>query len=334
MWPEKQSKPGNPTLRSSRPRPSNWLRNWGQKRPPRSWELRIFRPWQRGVILLKDEGHPVKKCCQLLKLSASGFYSWRKRLPSKRSAKKALLKGQIKRVFEDSKATYGSPRIHKKLQRDGHVIGKNTVASLMAEDGLRARRKRGFRPKTTRNNPNDRKSARVFKIEDHRATRPNQFWASDLTYVPTDREGFVYLVTVMDLYNREIKGWNLSNSMEAENTKDALLEALMATSGPLGGLVFHSDQGAQYCADILRDKLSLLKITQSMSRKGNCYDNAFAESFFSSLKTELPRRKFSDLEDAKKEIFRYIEWYNRERLHSSLGYLSPLDYGRHNRHVA
>ena len=116
-------------------------------------------------------------------------------------------------------------------------------------------------------------------MEDHKATRPNQFWASDLTYIPTEREGFVYLVTVMDIYNREVRGWNLSSSMEAENTKDALLEALRTTPGRLDTLVFHSDQGSQYCADIVRDKLSLLNITQSMSRKGNCYDNAFAESF-------------------------------------------------------
>ena len=206
-------------------------------------------------------------------------------------------------MFEESKAIYGSPRIHRRLQRDGHAVGENTVAKLMAGEGLRARRKRGFRPKTTLNNPNARKSARVFKIRDHKAIRLNQYWVSDLTYIPTDREGFVYLVTVMDLYNREIKGWNLSSSMEAENTKDALLEALRKAPGRLNSLVFHSDQGSQYCADIVRDKLSLLKITQSMSRKGNCYDNAFAESFFSTLKTELPRKKFRDLEDARREIF-------------------------------
>ena len=290
---------------------------------------------QRGVVLLKEEGHPVQKCCQLLKLSSSRFYEWTKQLPSKRNIKKDLLTGEIKKAFKGSKATYGSPRIHKKLQRNGHKVGENTVAQVMAEEGLVARRKRAFRPKTTQNNPKDRKSARVFKIEEHRATRPNEYWASDLTYIPTDKEGFVYLVTVMDLYNREIKGWDLSASMGAENTKNALLEALRSTPGQLGGLVFHSDQGAQYSADIVRNKLSLLDITQSMSRKGNCYDNAFAESFFSTLKTELPRSRFKDLEDARKEIFEYIEiWYNRERLHSSLGYLSPLDYSGHNRHVA
>ena len=289
---------------------------------------------RRGVVLLKDEGHPVKKSCRLLNISASGFYRWKKRHPSKRTTERALLKGKVRRIFEDSKAAYGSPRVHKKLQRDGHVVGENTIAKLMADEGLRARRKRGFRPKTTVNDPNAGKSARVFKIGEHKATRPNQYWVSDLTYIPMEGGGFVYLVTVMDLYNREIKGWSLSDTMEAENTKNALLSALRATSGRLDTLVFHSDQGSQYCADIVRDKLSLLKITQSMSRKGNCYDNAFAESFFSSLKTELPRKKFDDLEEAKREIFKYIEWYNRERLHSSLGYLSPLDYGRHNRHVA
>ena len=290
---------------------------------------------QRGVVLLKKEGHPVKKCCELLKFSTSRFYDWKKGLASKRSCKKNLLIGEIKKAFEKSKGTYGSPRIHKKLQREGHRVGENTVATIMAKEGIAARRKRAFRPKTTWNNPSDRKSARVFKIEEHKANRPNEFWASDLTYIPTEKEGFVYLVTVMDIYNREIKGWDLSDSMKAENTKNALLEALRTTPGQLGGLVFHSDQGSQYCADIVRNKLALLEITQSMSRKGNCYDNAFAESFFSTLKTELPRKKFKDLEDAKKAIFEYIEgWYNRERLHSSLGYLSPMDYIRQNRHVA
>ena len=243
-------------------------------------------------------------------------------------------KKKIEKTFEDSKGTYGSPRIHKKLQQDGHRVGENTVANLMAIEGLRAKIKRGFRPKTTRNNPNERKSPRVFKIEKDVAVRPNQFWASDLTYIPTEKDGFVYLVTVMDLYNREVKGWNLDKTMKAENTKDALLMAIKATPGPLDALVFHSDQGVQYCAKIVRDRLDILNITQSMSRKGNCYDNAFAESFFSTLKTEIGREKFKDLEDTKREIFKYIAWYNKERLHSSLGYLSPMDYSRHNRHVA
>ena len=142
------------------------------------------------------------------------------------------------------------------------------------------------------------------------------------------------MVTVMDLFNREIKGWDMSDSMEAINTKNALLEAIRRTSGPLSGLIFHSDQGVQYCSSEIRNKLNVLKITQSMSRKGNCYDNAFAESFFGTMKNELEFNYFKNLDEAKKEIFKYINWYNRQRMHSSLGYLSPVEYIKENRLAA
>jgi len=138
----------------------------------------------------------------------------------------------------------------------------------------------------------------------------------------------------MDLFNREIKGWDMSDSMEAINTKNALLEAIRRTSGPLSGLIFHSDQGVQYCSSEIRNKLNVLKITQSMSRKGNCYDNAFAESFFGTMKNELEFNYFKNLDEAKKEIFKYINWYNRQRMHSSLGYLSPVEYIKENRLAA
>jgi len=228
-------------------------------------------------------------------------------------------------IFGNSKRAYGSPRIQKSLQRDGEKIGKDKVAKLMKEEGLSAKKKKAFRPKTTLNNPSDKKSERIFKIEETEVTGPNQVWVSDLTYLPTGK-GFSYLVTVMDLFNREIKGWDVSDSMEAVNTKEALLMAIKATPGSLRELTFHSDQGVQYCSSDVREILELLKITQSMSRKGNCYDNAFAESFFGSMKNELEYNHFCNLDEAKKEIFRYINWYNRERFHSGLGYLSPLEY--------
>jgi len=212
-------------------------------------------------------------------------------------------------------------------QKDGVIIGTNKVAKLMKEQGLSAKRKKAYKPKTTINNPNQRKSDRIFKIEETKVTGENQVWVSDLTYLST-ANGFSYLVTVMDLFNREIKGWNVSNSMNAVNTKDALLMAIRATSGSLAELIFHSDQGIQYCASEVREKLKFMNITQSMSRKGNCYDNAFAESFFGTMKTELEYNHFANLDEAKREIFMYINWYNRERFHSSLGYLSPVDYAR------
>ncbi|PIR35127.1 MAG: IS3 family transposase [Bdellovibrio sp. CG11_big_fil_rev_8_21_14_0_20_39_38] len=287
----------------------------------------------RGVALLKNEGHSVKKCCELLKVSYSGFYDCLNRKPSKRKEQDDHLKAKILSIFGKSKETYGSPRIQKSLQRDGEKVGKDKVAKLMKEEGLRAKCKRTFRPKTTINNPSTMKSARVFKIEESQVTGPNQVWVSDLTYLPTGK-GFSYLVTVMDIFNREIKGWDVSDSMEAGNTKKALLEAVKRASGRLKGLVFHSDQGIQYCSSEVRNKLKILKITQSMSRKGNCYDNAFAESFFGTMKNELDKNKFEDLNEVKREIFKYVNWYNRERLHSSLGYLSPMEYKTENRLAA
>ena len=282
----------------------------------------------RGIALLKEEGHSVKKCCEMLKVSFSGFHKWRKRGPSKRRKKDGELKAKILSVFGKTKETYGAPRIQKSLERQGEKVGKAKVAKLMQEEGLSARKKKSFRPKTTVNNPNDRKSPREFKIESHTISKANEVWVSALTYIPT-RRGFVYLVAVMDVYNRHIVGRDVSDNMDAENTKNALIDALKKSPGKLDDLIFHSDQGVQYCAGIFREKLNLLDITQSMSRKGNCYDNAFMESFFHTLKNELPKKEFEDLEDVRREIFLYIDhWYNTERLHSSLGYMSPLDYAQ------
>jgi transposase InsO family protein len=280
----------------------------------------------RGIVLLKTEGHSVSLCCELLDVSSSGFYDWRKRLPSNRKIKNGEIKAKILNIFSDSKKTYGSPRIKAALERSGDLVGKDRVARLMKEEGLEARRKKAFRPKTTINNPSDKKSERVFKIEKTEITKLNQVWVSDLTYIPT-LEGFSYLVTVMDLFNREIIGWDLSDSMEAKHTSIALGRALANSEGKASELIFHSDQGVQYCSAELRQRLTLMEMIQSMSRKGNCYDNAFAESFFHTLKNELTEKMFTTREEARKAIFEYIEcWYNTKRLHSSLGYMSPKEY--------
>lgn len=281
---------------------------------------------KNGVLyLLKEEGHSLKKSCELLRASTSGFYDWLKRKSAPRKDKDKSLKQKIKKIFDNSDGNYGSPRVHKSLQNDGEIIGENKVAKLMREENLNAKKKKAFRPKTTINNPSDKKSPRVFKGDVDSVTAPNQVWVSDLTYLPTG-SGFSYLVTVMDLYNREIKGWDVSDSMEAFNTKNALLQAVRSTEGQLNELTFHSDQGVQYCSSHVRDKLKLLDIEQSMSRKGNCYDNSFAESFFGTLKNEMRVTHFKDLDEVQREVFRYITWYNRKRLHSSLGYLSPVEY--------
>ena len=280
----------------------------------------------RGIVLLSDEGHSVQLCCELLNVSPSGFYDWKSRLPSKRQRENELLKSEIKEIHKESKGTYGSPRIKAALEDKGHHIGKDKVAKLMKEENIRARQKRAFVPKTTVNNPSDKKSDRLFKIEETEVVKPNQVWASDLTYIPTE-EGFLYLVVVLDLFNRQVKGWDLSDSMEAKQTVKAFMNAVRNFPGRAKDVIFHSDQGVQNCANDLRNKLELLGFEQSMSRKGNCYDNAFVESFFHSLKNELEEKVFKTQEQAKKAIFEYIEtWYNNKRLHSSLGYMSPIEY--------
>lgn len=280
----------------------------------------------RGIVLLSEEGHAVETCCELLDVSASGFYDWKKRLPSKRQIANEALKKEIKEIHKDSKGTYGSPRIKEALGRRGHSAGKDRVARLMREENIKARQKKAFVPKTTINNPSDTKSERIFKVKETKITRPNQVWASDLTYIPTE-EGFVYLVVVLDLFNRQVKGWDLSDSMEAKHTEKAFINAVRSIRGRARDIIFHSDQGVQNCAGELRKKLKLLGFEQSMSRKGNCYDNAYVESFFHSLKNELEVKVFKTKKDAEKGIFEYIEtWYNSKRLHSSLGYMTPMEY--------
>ncbi len=162
---------------------------------------------------LKEEGHCARTCCRLFGVSYSGFHKWKNKSLSKRKNKDEELKPKILNFFEASKGTYGSPRIQKQLEREGEKVGKNRVARLMREEDLRVRQKRSFLPKTTLNDPKDKKSSREFKIESYRVSRTKEVWLSDLTYIPTDR-GFVYLVAIMDLYNRQIVGWNVSESME------------------------------------------------------------------------------------------------------------------------
>ena len=272
----------------------------------------------------------MKLCCELFGVSKSGFYKWKNSLVGPRKSRDEELIKKIEKEFENSKKTYGSPRITRKLKLGGETVSENKVAKLMRENDLNATKKAAFRPKTTINNPSDKKAERVFKIEGPGPKKINEVWGSDLTYIPTEK-GFCYLVVVEDLFNREIVGWDLSETMEAENTKAALTNALKRAQGDLSGLIFHSDQGTQYCSKSVRERIHLTGLIQSMSRRGNCYDNAYIESFFSTMKRELEKTVFKDIEEARKYIFEYIEgWYNTERLHSSLGYLSPRDYVKEN----
>lgn len=287
----------------------------------------------KKIVKLKSKGHGLKRCCRLLEVSRSGFYSWLKRKPSKTKQEDQRLAEKVLSIFKESKARYGSPRIQKTLEREGIIVGKNRVSRLMREANLSAMTKKCFIPKTTVNNPNMTKSPRIFKIKDTEVVKENQVWVSDLTYIRVGNS-FCYLVTIMDVFTREIKGWDFSETMDAVNTNNAFIEAVRSAPGSLEGLIFHSDQGSQYCSSKVRKKLVLLKITQSMSRKGNCYDNAYAESLFSTIKRELGCDHFKNKEQAKRVIFEYLNWYNRDRLHSSLGYLSPLEYKERNKLIA
>ena len=282
----------------------------------------------KGVTHLKQLGHPVREICNLLQVSSSGFYTGTSAKLSSTEQRNKELTAMIGNAFYKHKRAYGHPRIHKELQNQGEELGRRRVARIMRELELRALSKKAFRPKTTQSDPNAPKAERVFKVESSVVTRPNQVWASDLTYIPREGGGQMYLVVVIDLYDRSIRGWDVSDSMLAENTDRALLRALQGTSGSVQGLIFHSDRGSQYTSECVRKRLKLLGIIQSMSRPGNCYDNAFAESLFHTLKNELPKQRFKSLEEATQVLFAYIGWYNTKRLHSALGYVSPREYRR------
>lgn len=268
--------------------------------------------------------------CETLSISTSGFYAWLKRPLSKRKTEDERIWQKIKKHWDGSRKTYGRRRIKKSLNNEGELIGKNRVARIMKEKNIQGVGKKKFKPQTTTSNHELPVAERVFKTEDAntQVTKPNQYWGGDITYVATE-EGWLYLAVVIDLFTRKIVGHSMSESMPCELVINALDMGLkrqgLATAE---NLITHTDRGSQYAAQDYIDKLTAFKITQSMSRKGNCYDNAFTESFFRTLKVELVNReKFKTRSEAIKAIFEFIEvWYNRQRLHSSLDYMTPEQY--------
>ncbi len=272
--------------------------------------------------------------CKLLDVSRSGLYDWECAQARGPSQQTLDLEKKVQEIFKNSHKTYGRPRILAEAKKAGFAVGGQRIRNIMGQLELVPKGRKRFIPKTTINNPSEIKSERVFKIEEAQVTAPNEVWVSDLTYIQLEDKSFGYLVTVMDLYNREIKGWDFSDSMEAERTKAAMTMAIKNSSGDLSKTIFHSDQGIQYCAQIVRDRLQLLKMVQSMSRKGNCYDNAFAESFFSTLKREISGIVFVSIDEGQREIKKYLDWYNQKRIHSSLGNMSPVEYAQINRDIA
>lgn len=266
----------------------------------------------------------VKRMCQVLGVGRSGFYAWRNRPVSQREKQDQELVEKIQETYESSRKTYGSPRIHAALQRQGIVCGRNRVARLMRLHGINASRRRKRFPMTTQRRPGAVPAPNLLNQE-FSASAPNCKWVTDITYIDT-AEGWLYLAPVLDLYSRLVVGWAMADHMESSLVENALRMA-MARRHPAAGFLHHSDQGSQYTSLSYQRQLLTLKCQVSMSRTGNCYDNAVMESFFSTLKTECVTGQFASRVHARRAIFEYIEvWYNRQRLHSSLGYLSPVQF--------
>ena len=269
-------------------------------------------------------GVSVKKMCRILDVSRSRYYAWRRRSQGFRQQENERLLEKIKEAHQMSRRTYGSPRITVELNANGTPCGKNRIARLMRLHGIFAKTKRRFRV-TTHSNHNlpvaENLLNRRFETD-----KPNKVWLSDITYIRT-QEGWLYLSTVLDLFNRQVIGW----SMDDRLTQDLVLQALHQALGRRKadpGVIFHSDRGSQYAGHAFRSVLKQHQFSQSMSATGNCYDNAVMESFFHTLKTEVVYfERYRTRADARQSIFEYIEvFYNRIRRHSSLGYLSPLDF--------
>lgn len=263
--------------------------------------------------------------CAVLQVSRQGYYAWRRRPPASRQVRQATLQTGIRRHFAESEGTYGSPRIHADLEARNLVCCVNTVAKLMAQMGLRAVAPRRYIPQTTDSHHGFPVGANL-PAQDFTTTGPNQKWVCDLTYIPTG-EGWLYLAAVMDLYSRKIVGWAAGPTLAKERCLAALHQALQ-TRQPGPGVLHHSDRGRQYASTEYQNQLALSGLTCSMSRVGNCYDNAVMESFWSNLKREhVYRHKFATRAAAQSSVFRWIAgWYNRRRRHSAIGLVSPDNF--------
>ena len=269
---------------------------------------------------------PVGVMCELMAVSVSGYYAWQGRPESEREQANQVLSEAIQQTWERSRKTYGSPRMHQQLNQDGVPCGRHRVARLMREHGLKARSGRGYTPHGTDSRHDSPIAANVLNQE-FTANAPNEKWVCDMTFIAT-QEGWLYLAVVMDLFSRRIIGWAMSTACDAALVMAALHMAQGCRHAPPGVLV-HSDRGSQYASQDHRDMLNGLGFLQSMSRTGNCYDNAAMESFFSTLKFECANHKEGYLTRAlaRTDIFDYIEvFYNRLRLHSSLSFNSPIHF--------
>lgn len=263
--------------------------------------------------------------CTVFGVSRSGYYKWRTHKPSAQELRKRQVLNRITYHFNDSQKRYGSPKIAFLLQQEGYKVTERTVGTYMRELGLRSCVSRKFKVRTT-DSDHDLPIAPNLLNQQFQSEKPNKVWVTDITYIPC-REGRLYLASVLDLCTREIVGWRLDDRMTTELVLGAIQDAYSAQK-PKKGLIHHSDRGTQYASSEYRKQLENYHMVPSMSRKGNCYDNACIESFHSILKKEfIYCRRFKTKQQARHEIFQYIEFfYNRKRIHGSLGYLSPIRF--------
>lgn len=279
-----------------------------------------------GFILAEDgrKTFPVAAMCRVLQVSTSGYYAWLQRKPSEREQRRAVLTDKVKAAHAGSRGTYGSPRVTKKLRKSGEKVSTKTVAKIMQESELAARRKRRF--KATTDSRHTKRIADNLLQRDFTADAPNRVWVTDVTAVWT-LVGWVYLAAIVDLFSRRVVGWAMSESNDTTLALAALDRALLLRKPP-PGLIHHSDRGSPYGSDDYISRLDAVGIIRSMSRTGDCWDNAVAESFFSTLEFECRGlHAFADLDDAQRVIGEYIDgFYNTERLHSTIDYCSPIEY--------
>jgi putative transposase len=273
----------------------------------------------------EQQNHSIKTLCALLKVSKSGYYKWLGRPLSERAKRRCELQQSIELVHEQSRRNYGSPRVHKALANNGVKVNKKTVADIMRKAGIRAKSRRKFKA-TTDSNHELPIAPNLLDRQFHKR-RVNDVWVSDITYIDT-AEGWLYLAVFIDLGSRKVVGWSMDSTMTTELVLNAFRMGISNAGRPPN--MVHSDRGCQYASDMFVAELKLRGCIQSMSRKGNCWDNAVAESFFGSLKREaVYHYRFNTRQEAKACIFDYVEaFYNRFRLHSALGYLTPVEKGQ------
>ncbi|KTC89205.1 IS3 family transposase [Legionella drozanskii] len=269
--------------------------------------------------------HRVNLLCQVLGVSPSAYYSWLKKIPSKRCQDDRLLMSSIKTHFMESRQTYGVPRLQQLLRQLGSRHGKERIKRLMKQQGLKPKAARRF--KVTTDSQHKRPVAANLLGRQFNPSAANKAWASDITYIRTG-EGWLYLATVIDLFNRKIVGWSMGTRLVTQLIEDALTMALRHNNPP-SGVIHHSDRGSQYCSDAYQKLLKQYGFICSMSGAGNCYDNAVMESFYHTLKIEaVYGEPFKTRVEAQLSLFDYIEvFYNRKRIHSTLGYQTPTEFG-------